>query len=458
MSPARRVRYAWVIFVAAVGIGAAVLAFFTKKVLDLERSLAVAQAEAALEENVRLALWRIDSTAALLMQKGPASAEAIENRVSIEPWQTQTGDRFEQKYQTALADKEFQQRQTLKEMAVLSTWDWRAIEGQLLERVKDLFPEARLEGVDEGSKAGMDARAGAGSGESADERPDPRRLATIPARLLVNAIDPEAVMVPWRTPTRVALVLAWCGGLLAAGSLGYVLWATLALSERRRAFASAVTHELRTPLTTFRMYAEMLASDMVADPEARREYLQTLLVEADRLSHMVENVLAYSRLEQSPSPRVLERITLIAILEQVRPALSRRAEQGGKRLEVRTEEDGGRRRAWDAIAEADPVAMQQILLNLVDNACKYGQEPITLEAAATETQVLFSVRDGGRGLGARAGSAFEPFNKKKGDAQPGIGLGLYIARQLARNMGGDLTYEASTESRGSGFTLRMWRR
>ena len=71
------------------------------------------------------------------------------------------------------------------------------------------------------------------------------------------------------------------------------------LSERRGAFVSAVTHELRTPLTTLRMYTEMLADGMVPDEPRRRSYLQTLRAEADRLGHLVENVLAYSRLERN---------------------------------------------------------------------------------------------------------------------------------------------------------------
>ncbi len=69
------------------------------------------------------------------------------------------------------------------------------------------------------------------------------------------------------------------------------------LSERRRIFVSAVTHELRTPLTTFRLYTDMLADGMVSGEEKRRSYLERLRGEAQRLSHLVENVLFYARLE-----------------------------------------------------------------------------------------------------------------------------------------------------------------
>ena len=77
-----------------------------------------------------------------------------------------------------------------------------------------------------------------------------------------------------------------------------LLAGVVALSERRAAFVSSVTHELRTPLTTFRMYADMLARGMVPDAERRQQYLETLRTEAERLTHLVENVLSYARLER----------------------------------------------------------------------------------------------------------------------------------------------------------------
>src|SRR5439155_15089133 len=108
------------------------------------------------------------------------------------------------------------------------------------------------------------------------------------------------------TPVRVSLSIAWLCALLAAGAVAALLLGAVRLSERRGAFVSAVTHELRTPLTTFRMYAEMLAGGMVPDEARRRHYLETLRIEADRLSHLVENVLSYARLERGVSRSRLE--------------------------------------------------------------------------------------------------------------------------------------------------------
>ena len=81
-------------------------------------------------------------------------------------------------------------------------------------------------------------------------------------------------------------------------AIGLVLGGALSLSERRGTFVSAVTHELRTPLTTFRLYTEMLDEGMVASGESQRNYMKTLRSEADRLGHLVENVLSFARLER----------------------------------------------------------------------------------------------------------------------------------------------------------------
>src|SRR6185312_16265337 len=94
---------------------------------------------------------------------------------------------------------------------------------------------------------------------------------------------PRATSASW-SPVRYSLLIAWTAIALATVAVAPVLRCVLSLSERRASFVSAVTHELRTPLTTFRMYAEMLSEDMVPDETARRGYLHTLRVEAERLT------------------------------------------------------------------------------------------------------------------------------------------------------------------------------
>lgn len=99
---------------------------------------------------------------------------------------------------------------------------------------------------------------------------------------------------------KTALALAWASLIAAAIAIGLVLHRATQFSERRAAFVSAVTHELRTLLTTFRLYLEMLAHDVVAGEEQRKSYLDTLHLEANRLMHLVENVLSFSGIERGP--------------------------------------------------------------------------------------------------------------------------------------------------------------
>jgi len=103
------------------------------------------------------------------------------------------------------------------------------------------------------------------------------------------------------TPLPLPLVAIWALLLLVALAFGWLMRQTLNLSERRAAFVSAVTHELRTPLTTFRLYTEMLSEGWPRIQNNNRSISNTLR-EANRLTHLVENVLAYARLEHGGRP------------------------------------------------------------------------------------------------------------------------------------------------------------
>jgi signal transduction histidine kinase len=256
-----------------------------------------------------------------------------------------------------------------------------------------------------------------------------------------------------------ALVLGWACVLLAGLAVALLLQGTLSLSERRAAFVSAVTHELRTPLTTFKMYSEMLATGMVPDEAKRREYLSQLCAEADRLHHLVENVLAYARLERGSARNRVEQVTLRELLQRVKPRLVQRAEQAGMLLEEQTDA-----RALATVVQADVAAAEQILFNLVDNACKYAapsakNKCIHLEAVPEEEKfALLRVRDHGQGISAEAAKRlFQPFSKSAHEAArtaPGVGLGLALCRRLGRSLGGELRLSSATTG-GACFELLL---
>ena len=280
-------------------------------------------------------------------------------------------------------------------------------------------------------------------------------LATIPVQL---AIAMPPVAPAWDSPIRVSLLAAWACLGLAILAAAVTLRGVVALSERRGAFVSAVTHELRTPLTTFRIYAEMLAEGMVPTAEARQKYLETLRREADRLAHLVENVLQYARLERGRPGGRRENVTLASLLERTAPRLADRAEQAEMKLEVDAADE------VQALSLCtDPAAVEQILFNLVDNACKYAShgedKRIHLEISAAGRHVQFRVRDHGPGI-SRQGQRklFLPFSKSVHEAAstaPGVGLGLALSRRLARDLGGSLTMENQVGDSGAIFVLQL---
>ena len=316
--------------------------------------------------------------------------------------------------------------------------DWPAMRGWLLGMVADLLPGADLLPLKPGEIGGGG-----------------RRLASLPLR-----IDPgpgATYPTPGMSPLRISLVVAWACALLAVGAVGLLLMGALSLSERRGAFVSAVTHELRTPLTTLRMYTEMLAGGMVPDETKRQHYLDTLHAEADRLGHLVENVLAYARLERGSAKGRIETLNVDDLTHGVRGVLEQRAAQTGLELVLVAPGE-----VASSLVRADITAVEQILFNLVDNACKYalpGEEKrVTVEARSIGAQVALRVRDHGPGIApSEAQKLFKPFRKSARDAAnsaPGVGLGLALSRRLARMMEGDLRLEENVTD-GACFVLTL---
>jgi signal transduction histidine kinase len=315
--------------------------------------------------------------------------------------------------------------------------DWPAVKKWLREMVEDLLPDADLEPV-----------VGPTDGEA-------RLLAVLPARLAPGELSSTDNGGP--SPIWLTLSAAWVCVLVAAAAVAGLLAGVVRLSERRSAFVSAVTHELRTPLTTFHMYTEMLSEGMVSDAQRQQEYLMTLRTEAARLSHLVENVLAYARLERGrPSGRT-EPVSVARLVETARTRLTQHAAQAGMELVVEAEES-----ILAASVCANPLAVEQILFNLVDNACKYAAAAADKRVHLTATQdastVRILVRDHGPGLSRPVSRRlFRPFSKSAREAAnsaPGVGLGLALSNRLAQDMGARLQWDSGVQD-GACFVLSL---
>lgn len=321
---------------------------------------------------------------------------------------------------------------------IQGTWlNWPVIQGELLNEIHDLLPKAKLAPVTDSTIAVPD-----------------RLLAALPIQLIpgVTAQADSAAL----SPLRFSLILAWVCVLLAAVAVVALVRGTLALSERRAAFVGAVTHELRTPLTTFQMYTEMLDENMVSDPERRKSYMQKLRSESKRLNHLVENVLSYSRLEGGGAATALSTACIGELLNRMRERLGDRAEQASMTMAVEMNN------SEHLQVCADPSAVEQILFNLVDNACKYARgasnNAIHLQVGKNGKAATIRVRDHGPGIAStEAGRLFRPFHKSDRDAAnsaPGVGLGLALSRRLARDMGGDLRLDTEN-THGACFILML---
>lgn len=325
---------------------------------------------------------------------------------------------------------------------------WSSLKNDLQSGIRDLLPKAELH-----------------PGEASSDPDDPLRLMALPARLYPGPTSPGPGPIGLLgSPLRRSLGLAWISVLAAAAAVGALLHGAIRLGERRGAFVSAVTHELRTPLTTFQLYTDLLSEGgAVEDPVKRKQYVETLRGEAGRLSHLVENVLAYAQLERSPARRRSERISLTGLLERARDRLEHRAAGAGMSLVI----EAGARAAGREV-EIDVSAVEQILFNLVDNACKYARDPTgSDDTASGEIRIshgetsrgkpFLRVADKGPGIRPKeARRLFRPFEKSADQAAhsaPGVGLGLALCRRLAHALGGDLVLEKT--DRGASFLLTL---
>lgn len=280
------------------------------------------------------------------------------------------------------------------------------------------------------------------------------RLVSLPWALVPGAM-PE-VETPFPTPLHKTLIAGWVAAFLALLALSLLLAGVMKLSARRAAFVSSVTHELRTPLTTFRLYSEMLADGMVRDEAKRLEYLQTMVGESERLNHLVENVLSYARIERGNARSKFEKLSVANLVERMRPVLQRRVDQENAALSIEVGEIPGE-------VETDVTAVEQILFNLVDNACKYGLPEgengrIILKVEKGRRGIRFAVSDEGRGIArGEKRRLFQAFHKSAHEAahdKPGVGLGLALCRRLARALGGELKLGKS-EGPGACFVLLL---
>jgi two-component system phosphate regulon sensor histidine kinase PhoR len=219
----------------------------------------------------------------------------------------------------------------------------------------------------------------------------------------------------------------------------------------RREFVANVSHELRTPLAGLKALAETLEAGALEDPPAAREFLGRMLIEVDRLTELVQELLELARLEAGAPGLEHEHVDLADIAEHALERLDRRAEQAGIRLSLQ-------RPPGALLVQGDRTRIERVFVNLVENAIKYTDRggSIHVDFKREDDQIVAAVHDTGRGIPPEdLPRIFERFYKgDKARSSPGSGLGLAIVKHTVQAHGGRVWTE-STEGRGSTFFVSL---
>ena len=239
-----------------------------------------------------------------------------------------------------------------------------------------------------------------------------------------------------------------CGGWLVVADARR----QLLLAQKKTDFVSNVSHELKTPLTSIRMFAELMQTGRT-EAAKHSQYLRIIMVEAERLTRLINNVLDFARLDRRQKHFEKRPLDLHALLQRTWESHALHLQEAGFTTR------------WNAAPGPYPVvgdedALAQILVNLLSNAEKYAgaQKEIELQSYLSDGSVWVAVLD--RGSGVPPGEEtkiFEAFYRAHDSLSSGIqgsGLGLTLAQRLADEHGGEIRY-AARPGGGSNFTLRL---
>ena len=222
------------------------------------------------------------------------------------------------------------------------------------------------------------------------------------------------------------------------------------LAQLRADFVSSISHELRTPLAQIRLFSETLLLGRVRSEAEGRRSLEIIQQESRRLAHLVENVLYFSRAERGSQRLSLVNTSVAAVAAEVVETFAPIAKSAAAslRIDVRS----------DAVAPVDQGALRQILLNLFDNAVKYGPagQTIVVTVDRRGDDALLTVDDEGPGVPPEARERiWQPYSRLASAAASGIagtGIGLAVVRELVSLHGGSASVEDAPTG-GSRFVI-----
>jgi signal transduction histidine kinase len=221
------------------------------------------------------------------------------------------------------------------------------------------------------------------------------------------------------------------------------------LDRLKSDFAAAASHELRTPLTTIRGFAELLKHQPPSADPATRDAVEAIARQTAHLQRLVGNLLREAQLEHGVPETAVEPTSVAHVLDEVRDAFPGSV----GRIQLQVERD------LPTLA-LDPVALHEIVANLVDNALKYSTPggPVVVDARIVDGSLTIRVSDEGAGISPgdlpRIFDRFTQVDQSSTRAHGGVGLGLHLVRELTRRFGGEVAVD-SVVDRGTTFTVTI---
>jgi len=229
------------------------------------------------------------------------------------------------------------------------------------------------------------------------------------------------------------------------------------LNEMKSNFVSSVSHELRAPIASVRLMAESLDRGKVPDSQKQAGYFKLIVQECRRLTSLIENVLDFSRLEQGGRRYEFEPTDLAILIQQTLTLMEPYA--AARHVSLKCESINA-----PLIVEADGKAIQQALINLLDNAIKHSPEGATVECGLAPLpkdeprSVRISIRDQGEGIPPEERTRiFEPFYRCGSELRretQGVGIGLTIVKHIVEAHGGRVDLQ-SEPGKGSCFSIHL---